>query len=104
MQNICLESWEVCIGIECESFEELKEMNVMIPEIHEKMWTEKDRLGYKGVVYANVSDYKLIELLDKYDIYYIGRFNEDNEFDQMYKESMEEKINESRGIENINIT
>jgi hypothetical protein len=29
-----------CIGIECSSFEKLKEMNVMIPEIHEKMLEE----------------------------------------------------------------
>jgi hypothetical protein len=34
----------VCVGIECCSFEEVKKMNVMIPEIHEKMWTELLRL------------------------------------------------------------
>jgi hypothetical protein len=26
-----------CIGIKCDSFEELKKMNVMIPKVHEKM-------------------------------------------------------------------
>jgi hypothetical protein len=74
----------------------------MIPEIYEKMWEEEDRRGRKGVVYANVSDYKLIELLEKYDIYYIYGHDEDSEIDQMYKESMEEKINEYRGIEENN--
>jgi hypothetical protein len=61
------------------------------------------RGGYKGVVFTNVSDYKLIELLNKYDIYYIYGHNEDSEIDNLYKESMEKKINEYRGIENINI-
>jgi hypothetical protein len=55
-------------------------------------------------VYAKTNDYKFIELLYKYDIYYIYGHDEDNEFDQMYKESMEEKIYEYRKIENINIT
>jgi hypothetical protein len=32
-----------CVGTKCESFEELKKMNVMIPEMHEKMWEEEDR-------------------------------------------------------------
>jgi hypothetical protein len=55
-----------------------------------------------SVVVANASNYKLIELLDKYDIYYIYGHDEDSEIDQMYKESMEEKINEYRGIEQNN--
>jgi hypothetical protein len=29
-----------CVGRCCNGFEELKEMNVIIPEIHEKMWEE----------------------------------------------------------------
>jgi hypothetical protein len=29
------------VGIYYFSFEEMKKMNVMIPEIHEKMWTER---------------------------------------------------------------
>jgi hypothetical protein len=78
-------------------------MKVMIPEIHVKMWTEKDRFGRNGMVFANVCDYKLIELVDKYDIDYIYVHDEDNEIDEVYKECMEEKINEYRGIENINI-
>jgi hypothetical protein len=42
-----------CLRIYCEWFGELKEMNVMIPEIHEKMWEEKeDRRGYIGVMYS----------------------------------------------------
>jgi hypothetical protein len=32
-----------CVGIRCGSFEKLKEMNVMIPEMHEMMWEEKYR-------------------------------------------------------------
>jgi hypothetical protein len=32
-----------CVGICWNAFEELKEMNVMIHEIHEKMWEEEDR-------------------------------------------------------------
>jgi hypothetical protein len=33
------------VGIHCDCFEELKEMNVMIPEIHEKMLEEENRWG-----------------------------------------------------------
>jgi hypothetical protein len=32
-----------CVGIHCDCLEELKEMNVMISEIYEKMWEEKDK-------------------------------------------------------------
>jgi hypothetical protein len=28
------------VGIKCDNFEKLKEMDCMIPEIHEKMWKE----------------------------------------------------------------
>jgi hypothetical protein len=34
-----------CVGIECPSFEKLKKMNVMIPEIYEKMWAQMLRGG-----------------------------------------------------------
>jgi hypothetical protein len=34
-----------CVGLYCVNFKKLKEMNVMISEIHEKMWVEKDRWG-----------------------------------------------------------
>jgi hypothetical protein len=39
-----------CIGIKYDGFEELKKINVMIPEIHKKMWEEEDRRGRKGVL------------------------------------------------------
>jgi hypothetical protein len=68
-------------GTKCDNFEKLKEMNVMIPKIHEKMWEEENRWGGKGVVYANVCDYKLIEQSNKYDIYYIYGHDKDNELD-----------------------
>jgi translation initiation factor IF-1 len=91
-----------CTGNECPDLEELKKMNVMIAEIHEKMWTEKYRLRRGDMVYSKTNDYKLIELLDKYDIYYIYGHNGDSEIDLMFKKSMEEKINEYRGIEENN--
>jgi hypothetical protein len=31
-----------CVGTKCDNFEKLKEMNVIILEIYEKMWIEKD--------------------------------------------------------------
>jgi hypothetical protein len=31
------------VGIGVGYFQDLKEMNVMIPEVHEKMWEEIDR-------------------------------------------------------------
>jgi hypothetical protein len=46
------------------------------------------------------NDYKLIELLSNYDIYYIYGHNNDNKLDKLYKESIEEKISEYRGINN----
>jgi hypothetical protein len=46
------------------------------------------------MVLANASDYKLIGLLDKYDIYFRYGYEKDNEIDQMYKKGMDEKINE----------
>jgi hypothetical protein len=88
-----------CVGINCNGFDELKEMNVMIPEMHEKMWEEEDKRGCLGVVYAKAEDYKLIELLDYYYIVYIDEIATDTE---SYKEGIEEKINEYRGIEKNN--
>jgi hypothetical protein len=58
------------VGIRIGFFEDLKEMNVMIPEIYEKMWIESDKQGSCTMICAKVSDYKLIRLLDKYDIYF----------------------------------
>jgi hypothetical protein len=92
-----------CVGRCCNGFEELKETNVMISEVYEKMWEKLDRWGCgMSMVVANASDYKFIELLDKYDIYYIWGYDEDSEIDQMHKESMDEKINKYRGINNKN--
>jgi hypothetical protein len=51
-------------------------------------------------VYAKANDYKLIELLEDYFKLYIV---EDDNYKKMYEESIEEKINEYRGMENINI-
>jgi hypothetical protein len=81
-------------------FEDLKEMNVMIPEIYEKMWIHSDRQGSCTMVCANTSDYKLIGLLDKYDECFRYGYDKDNEIDQMFKESMKDKINEYRRINN----
>jgi hypothetical protein len=86
-----------CVKICCDAFDELKEMNVMIPEMDEKMWEEENRWGRVGVVYATANDYKLIELLDFYYIVYIDEFKKDNE---SYKKSIEEKLSEYRGINN----
>jgi hypothetical protein len=49
-------------------------------------------------VLTNASNYKFIGLLDKCDIYFRYGYKKDNEIDQMYKESMKEKIDEYRGI------
>jgi hypothetical protein len=87
------------IGIRIGYFEDLKEMNVMIPEIYEKMWIQSDRQGSCTIIYTNVIDYKLIILLDKYDIYFRYGYDKDNEIDRMFKD----KINEYRQKENRNI-
>jgi hypothetical protein len=86
------------VGISVGFFEDLKEMNVMIPEVYEKMWVQSDRQGSCTTVCANASDYKLIGLLDKYDVYFRYGYDKDNEIDQMFKESMQDQINEYRGI------
>jgi hypothetical protein len=91
------------VGICCDAFEVLKEMNVMISEMHEKMWEEEDRWGRCNMVLANGSDYKFVELLNKYDMYFRYGYDKDNEIDQMFKESMKDKINEYRGIPLINL-
>jgi hypothetical protein len=76
------------VGIKCDNFEKLKEMDYMIPEMYEKMWKKKKQ-GHKDVVYAKPEDYKLIDILDRYDKYYVyGRNSIDgndvnNEVDQL---------------------
>jgi hypothetical protein len=49
------------------------------------------------VVYANVSDYKLIQLLQNYSNLYTFL---DAEYKDMRKENIEEKISEYRGVNN----
>jgi hypothetical protein len=84
------------VGTRCDNFEKLKELNVMIPEIYEKMWEEKKQ-GRKDVVYAKADDYKLIDILDRYDVYYvyghdsIDEFNENNEIDKLYLKELHKK-------------
>jgi hypothetical protein len=60
----------IYVGTRCDNFEKLKELNTMIPEIYEKMW-EENKQTHKNVVYAKADDYKLIEILDRYDVYYV---------------------------------
>jgi hypothetical protein len=55
------------------------------------------------MVCANESDYKLIGLLNKYDMYFRYGYDKDNEIDQLFKDSMKDKINEYRGIPLINL-
>jgi hypothetical protein len=86
------------VGIRIGYFQDLKEMNVMIPEIYEKMWIESDRRGTCTMVCANASDYKPIGLLNKYDMYFRYGYDKDNEIDQLFIDSMKDKINEYRGI------
>jgi hypothetical protein len=64
------------------------------------MWTEKLRLARKNVVLADAKDNKLIELLDRYEIYYIYGHDENNEFDKLYYKTIEDRISEYRGINN----
>jgi hypothetical protein len=89
-----------CVGFDCPNFEKLKEMNVIIPEIYERMWTEKLRLAYNSAVLADAKDYMLIELLDRYEIYYIYGHNDNNVFDQIYYKTIEDRISEYRRINN----
>jgi outer membrane receptor for ferric coprogen and ferric-rhodotorulic acid len=75
-------------------------MNVIIPEIYERMWTEKLKFAHNSVVLADAKDYKLIELLNRYEIYYIYEHNDNNVFDQIYYKTIEDRISEYRGINN----
>jgi hypothetical protein len=55
------------------------------------------------IILANTSYYKFIKLLQRYDIYYIyGHTGINNKLDKLCEESIEEKINEYRGIEKNN--
>jgi hypothetical protein len=88
------------VGIVCDWFEELKEINVMIPEIKEKMWEEVDRFGHLGLVCAKPEDYKLTELLFYYDYLYNDDFKKDEGDEESYEENIKDKISEYRGINN----
>jgi hypothetical protein len=86
-----------CVGVYCINFKKLKKMNVMIPEIDKKMWEEKDKWGHEGVVYANTSNYKLIQILKNYsNLYTFGGV----EYKNICKEIIEKKISEYRGVNN----
>jgi hypothetical protein len=89
-----------CVGLYCFNFKKLKEMIVMIPEIHEKMWEEKDRWGHDAVVYASASDYKLIQILKNYSNLYAFTSDENK---NICKEIIEREISEYRGISNGNL-
>jgi hypothetical protein len=79
------------VGIYIGNFESLKEMNVMIPEIKEKMWEEVDAFDQYGMVLAKANDYKLIELLSDYD----ELFNDEDEKDEeVYIKCINRKISE----------
>jgi hypothetical protein len=40
----------VCVGMTCDNFEELKKMNIMISELHEKIWTKRLRWWHDDIV------------------------------------------------------
>jgi hypothetical protein len=88
------------VGLYCINFKKLKKMNVMIPEIHEKMWEEKDKMGHEGVVYTNESYYKLIQLLQDYSNLYTHTIG-DAEYKDKSKELIEEKIDKYRRVDNV---
>jgi hypothetical protein len=70
----------------------------MIPEIHKKMWVEEDRWGHDAVVYANASDYKLIQILYNYSNLYT--FGGNSQYKNICKEVIEREICEYRGVNN----
>jgi hypothetical protein len=92
-----------CVGARCDEFKKLKELNVMISEIYEKMW-EENKQGRKDVVHAKADDYNLIDILNRFAVYYVyGRdsidgIDENNEIQQLYLMELDRKINEYRGL------
>jgi hypothetical protein len=86
----------ICIGY----FDDLKEMNVMIPEIKEKMWELSQKYGRYNIVLAKVNDYKLIELLNDYDMLF---FDDDEHDEEVHTKYINDKISEYRGINNENL-
>jgi hypothetical protein len=85
------------VGISIGYFDDLKEMNVVISEIKEKMWEIPQKYGHYKITLAKANDYKLIELLSDYKLLYIDKFEKDEE---SYEESIKDKISEYRGINN----
>jgi hypothetical protein len=85
------------VGISIGFFDDLKKMNVMIPEIKEKMWEMSEKYSYYNITLAKANDFKLVELLSDYDIL----FNVEDEYDEeVYTRSINDKISEYRAINN----
>jgi hypothetical protein len=62
------------VGISVSFFDDLKKIDVVIPEIKEKMWELSQKYGRYKITLAKANDYKLIELLSDYDMLF---FDED---------------------------
>jgi hypothetical protein len=84
----------ICVGF----FDDLKEMDVLIPEIKEKMWEVPEKNGRYKITLAKANDYKLIELLNDYDIFFFDEYDEYD--DEAYTRDINKKISEYRGINN----
>jgi hypothetical protein len=90
-----------CVGLYCINFKKLKKMNIMIPEIYEKIWEEKNKWGVDIVVYANASDYKLIQILYNYsNLYTFGGCFYNSEYKNICKEVIKREICQYRGVNN----
>jgi hypothetical protein len=87
------------VGIVIGFFDDLKEMDVMIPEIKEKMWEVLEKNGRYKITLAKVNDYKLIELLNDYDMLF---FDDDDDVpnEEAYTRDINNKFSEYRGINN----
>jgi hypothetical protein len=83
----------ICVGF----FDDLKEMYVVIPEIKEKMWEVPYKYGHFKIALAKANDYKLIELLNDYDMLFLDDDESDGE---AYTRRINDKISEYRGINN----
>jgi hypothetical protein len=66
------------VGISVGFFDDLKNMDVVIFEIKEKMWEVPEKNGRYKITLIKANDYKLIELLNDYDIL----FNDEDEKDE----------------------
>jgi hypothetical protein len=85
------------VGIIVGFFDDLKNMDDVIPEIKEKMWEVPHKYGHFKITLAKANDYKLIELLNDYDMLF---FNDDEPDGEAYTRSINDKISEYRGINN----